>query len=172
MIVIADFGPLMALGKLGILELLAHLYGQVRLTTAVYAEVVVKGREWGYIDASVVEAAIQTGKLVVVEMSDAELPPDVASLPLDAGEKQTLYLALRDKVDLVLFDDLKAREEALSRGLTVKGTLGIIVQAFRAGLVTLKEVQAIVDIIIERDDIWIEAELCRQVLTNIKITKR
>ena len=41
----------MALGKLGILELLAQLYGQVRLTTAVYAEVVVKGREWGYIDA-------------------------------------------------------------------------------------------------------------------------
>ena len=58
MIVISDFGPLMALGKLGILELLAQLYGQVRLTTAVYAEVVVKGREWGYIDASVVEGAI------------------------------------------------------------------------------------------------------------------
>ncbi len=118
------------------------------------------------------DGAIQTGKLVVVEMSDVELPPDVASLPLDAGEKQTLYLALRDKADLVLFDDLKAREEALSRDLTVKGTLGIIVQAFRAGLATLKEVQAIVDIIIERDDIWIEAELCRQVLTSIEITKR
>ena len=105
-------------------------------------------------------------------MSDAELPPDVASLPLDAGEKQTLYLALKDKVDLVLFDDLKAIEEALSLYLTVKGTLGIIVQAFRTGLVTLKEVQAIVDIIIERDDIWIAAELCRQVLSNIKISKR
>lgn len=53
----------MALGKLGILELLAQLYGQVRLTTAVYAEVVVKGREWGYIDASVVAGAIPDRKI-------------------------------------------------------------------------------------------------------------
>ncbi len=167
MIAVSDSGPLMALGKLGILELLAQLYGQVQMTTAVYAEVVVKGREWGYIDASVVEAAVQTGKLAVVEISDAELPPDIASLPLDAGEKQTLYLAVRDEVDLVLLDDLKAREEATSRGLTVKGTLGTIVQAFRDGLLTFKEVQAIVDVIIERDDIWIEAELCRQVLRRM-----
>jgi len=168
--VISDSGPLMALGKLGILELLAQLYGQVRLPTAVYAEVVVKGREWGYIDASVVEGAIQTGKLAVVEISDAELPPDIASLPLDAGEKQTLYLAMKDETDLVLLDDLKAREEALSRGLTVKGTLGTIVQAFREGLLTFKEAQAIVDIIIERDDIWIDAELCRHVLRAIEST--
>ena len=170
MIVISDSGPLMALGKLGILELLAQLYGQVRLPTAVYAEVVVKGREWGYIDASVVEGAIQTGKLAVVEISDAELPPDIASLPLDAGEKQTLYLAMKDETDLVPLDDLKAREEALSRGLTVKGTLGTIVQAFREGLLTFKEAQAIVDIIIERDDIWIDAELCRHVLRAIEAT--
>jgi len=117
-----------------------------------------------------VEGAIQTGKLAVVEISDAELPPDIASLPLDAGEKQTLYLAMKDETDLVLLDDLKAREEALSRGLTVKGTLGTIVQAFREGLLTFKEAQAIVDIIIERDDIWIDAELCRHVLRAIEST--
>jgi hypothetical protein len=42
-IVVANSGPLMALGKLGLLELLPRLYGQVRLPTAVYTEVVVRG---------------------------------------------------------------------------------------------------------------------------------
>ncbi len=43
MIVVANSGPLMALGKLGLLELLPRLYGQVRLPAAVYTEVVVRG---------------------------------------------------------------------------------------------------------------------------------
>ena len=38
-------------------------------------------------------------------------------------EKQALYLALREKVDLVQLDELKARAEAQAHGLTAKGTL-------------------------------------------------
>ena len=124
MIVVANAGPLMALGKLGLLELLPQLYGQVQLPTAVYTEVVVWGRERGYPDALLVQMAIQRGQLAVIEVSDVELPPNVAALPLDAGEKQVLCLALRDKADLVLFDDLKAREEAPGHGHTWNKTGG------------------------------------------------
>lgn len=170
MIVIANSGPLMALGKLGLLELLPRLYGQVQLPIAVHTEVVVRGCELGYPDAFLVQMAIQRGQLVVIEVSDAELPPDVAALLLDIGEKQVLCLALRDKADLVLFDDLKAREEAQERGLTVKGTLGIIAQAYRAGLLSLGEVQTIVEAIIDKDDIWIAEGMCRQVLARLKAT--
>ena len=73
--------------------------------------------------------AIQQGKKTVVGMKDEDLPSDIAALPLDAGEKQVLCLALRDKADLVLFDDEKVREEAKLRGLNVKGTLGVVIQA-------------------------------------------
>lgn len=168
MIIIANSGPLMALGKLGILELLSQLYEQVWLPTAVHTEVVVRGRERGCPDAFLVQMAIQRGQLVVIEVSDAELPPDVADLPLDAGEKQVLCLALRDQADLVLFDDLKAREEAQARGLTIKGTLGMISQAYRTGLLSIDEVQIIIEAIINHDDIWIAKGLCRQVLANLK----
>jgi predicted nucleic acid-binding protein len=168
MIVVANSGPLMALGKLGLLELLPRLYEQVRLPAAVYTEVVVRGGERGYPDALLVQVAIQRGQLVVVEVSNAELVPDLAALPLGAGEKQTLHLALRDKADLVLLDDLKAREEVQARGLAVKGTLGVIVQAYRAGLLRLDEVQTLIEAIITRDDIWIAEGLCRQVLAKLK----
>lgn len=168
MIVVANSGPLMALGKLGLLELLPRLYGQVRLPTAVHTEVVVRGGKWGYPDAFLTQVAIQRGQLVVVEVSDAELLPDIAALPLDTGEKQTLHFALRDKADLVLLDDLKAREEAQTLGLAVKGTLGVIAQAYRTGLLQLDEVQTIIEAIIARDDIWIAEGLCRQVLARLK----
>ncbi len=170
--VVTNSGPLMALGKLGLLDLLSQLYGQVWLPTVVRDEVVVRGSESGYTDAFSVGMAIQRGQLVVAEVNDAELSPDIASLSLDAGEKQALHLALREKADLVLLDDLKAREEAQAQGLSVKGTLGVIVQAYRAGLLRFDEVQRIIEAIIARNDIWIAAGLCHQVLSRLKAEEK
>ncbi len=108
----------------------------------------------------------------MIEVNDGVLPPDIATLPLDAGEKQALYLAQRDKADLVLFDDEKVREEAKARGLNVKGTLGVIIQAYRAGLLRLNDVQSIIGAIMSREDIWISEELCRRVLSKLKTTDK
>jgi len=171
-IVIINSGPLMALGKLGLLDLLSRLYGTVKFPTAVFNEVVVRGRERGYFDAFLVQMAIQQGKLTVVGMKDEDLPSDIAVLPLDAGEKQVLCLALRDKADLVLFDDEKVREEAKVRGLNVKGTLGVIIQAYLGKLLELNDVQNIIKTIINREDIWISKELCRQVLLKLKTSNQ
>jgi predicted nucleic acid-binding protein len=167
-IVIINSGPLMALAKLGLLDLLPRLYGQVIFPTAVFTEVVGRGRERGYSDAFLVQMAIQQGKLKVIEVNDVDLPSDIATLPLDAGEKQALYLAQRDMADLVLFDDEKVREEAKARGLNVKGTLGVIIQACRAGLLGLNDVQSIIEAIMRTEDIWISEELCRRVLLKLE----
>jgi predicted nucleic acid-binding protein len=166
-IVVTNSGPLMALGTLGLLELLSQLYGQVRLPTAGYLEVVVRGSERGSPDAFLTQRAIQRGQLVVVEVSDADLPSDIAALPIDAGEKQALY-TLRDQAGLLLLDDLKAREEAQARGLNVRGTLGVIIQAYRAALLNFDEVETMIQTIIARDDIWIAEGLCRVVLAKLR----
>jgi len=63
---------------------------------------------------------------------------------------------------------LKAREEAQVHGLTIKGTLGVIVRAYRTKLVRLDEVQTLVEAIIARDDVWIAEGLCRQVLAKLE----
>jgi predicted nucleic acid-binding protein len=112
--------------------------------------------------------AIQQGKLKVVDIDDGELPFDIHDLPLDAGEKQALYLAQATIADLVLFDDEKVRDEAKARGLSVKGPLGLIVEAYHAGLLGFNDVENTVEAIIEREDIWISEELCRRVLSKLK----
>ena len=88
-------------------------------------------------------------------------------LPLDAGEKEAIYLATRVPNSLVLLDDLKAREEAKASKLAVKGTIGVMVQAYRSGLVSLDEMGTIFDAIIASDDIWIASDLCREVLNRL-----
>jgi predicted nucleic acid-binding protein len=171
-IVIINSGPLMGLAKVGLIDLPSRLYGQVGLPTAVFTEVVVRGRERGYSDAFLVQLAIQQGKLRVVKVNESDLPSDIQDLPLDVGEKQTLYLAQRDKADLVLFDDEKVREEAKRRGLNVRGTLGVIIQAYRIGLLQLNDVESIIETIMNREDIWISEELCRNVLSKLKSTEK
>jgi len=165
--IFSNAGPLMALGKLGQVELLFRLFGQVRLPAAVHREVVLQGLQQGRPDAYLVQRAIQRG-LLVVEKEIAGLPADIASLPLDAGEKETIYLALSEPGSLVLLDDLKAREEAKARGLTVKGTLGVIAQAYQAELVSLEEVEVLFKAITADDSIWISDALCRRVLDRLK----
>ena len=73
---------------------------------------------------------------------------------------------------MALLDDLKAREEAKARKLAVKGTIGVMVQAYRNGLVTLDEMGTIYEAIIASDDIWISSGLCCEVLNRLKSEPR
>ena len=68
----------------------------------------------------------------------------------------------------MLLDDLLAREEAQRLGLKVKGTLGVIAQAYRNGLMTLAEVELTFQAILDREDIWISDALVRRVWNQLK----
>jgi len=62
-------------------------------------------------------------------------PPIDPSLNyLDPGERAAIALALLVKPDRILMDDANGRDAAKRRKLVVTGTLGILVQAHRAGL--------------------------------------
>jgi len=161
-------GPLMALGKLALVHLLSQLYGLVMVPSAVYEEVVVCGLELGQPDAYAIELAIARKELKVVDMNDADLWDIVCALPLDRGEKQVIQLGLRESADWVLLDDWLAREEAQRLGLKVKGTLGVIAQAYRQGLMSLNEVELIFQAIIAREDIWISDALVRCVWDELR----
>jgi len=165
---ISNSGPVMSLAKLGSLELLYNLYGQICIPSAVYYEVVIHGLDSGYPDAYYIRSAILKDRMAVINVSDGEMPDNISNLPLDIGEKQSLYLVIRDEFDLILLDDLKAREEAKALGLNVKGTLGVIAQAYREGYINLDMVEETIQAIIARDDIWISSELCLKVLYVLK----
>lgn len=68
----------------------------------------------------------------------------------------------------MLMDDELARAEARRLGIPVKGTLGILVEAHRADLLALDEVEMLLLTIAARTDIWISARLCEQVLAELR----
>lgn len=54
------------------------------------------------------------------------------------GESQAIALAEELHADRILLDDFKARRIAVARGLNVAGTLAVLIEAHRQGLLDLR----------------------------------
>lgn len=130
---IVNATPLIALALIDRLELLRALFDEVIVPAEVYDEVVVQGA--GKPGAN---ALAQAHWLQVVPS-----PPLSAIDPLltglDAGEMTVLLLAQQLNPDWVVIDERLARRVAFAMALPVKGTLGILLAAALAGLLTGQE---------------------------------
>ncbi len=166
-VVLCNAGPLMALGKLDRLELLAGLYGEVRMTQSVYEEVVTQGLARGAADALAVRVHWQRRGWPVVSVPSAVLNAYRPPVTLHAGELELLALARTLPASQVLLDDEVARAEARRLKLPMRGTLGVLVQARRAGLLGRAETELLLRGIADRPDIWISAKLCDQVVASL-----
>jgi len=82
-------------------------------------------------------------------------------LVLDRGEAEVIVLAEELRSDAVLIDDLKARKTAMLRGLTVVGTIGVLLDSKERGLVD--DVKPLLDELI-RKKIRISGELYNHAL--------
>lgn len=167
-VVLCDSGPLMVLGKLNRLDLLADLYGQVQIPHAVYDEVVLKGVARGESDAFTVRLFWQRQGWPVADVSPTTLAAYEPSVVLDPGESQVLALAQTLADPLVLLDDQVARAEARRLNLRSRGTVGVLVQAHREGLLSLAQTELLVNEIAARPDVWISSKLCDQVLLALR----
>jgi predicted nucleic acid-binding protein len=161
--VICNSGPLMALGKIGQVHLLYPIYGIVFIPSAVYGEAVLSGLARGEPDAVSIEVEFRRQHLRMIEMAEADLSSAIAALPLDRGEKHAIQLAMNEKADWVLLDDMQARIEAKRLGLPVKGTLGVFVDAARQSVLNISEIDVIFEALLKREDIWISEGLIRHV---------
>ena len=123
MLVVADSSPLIYLSRVGVLNVLATAFGEVLVPATVWAEVV-DARP----DAPGVGALRSASWLHV---DDRALPAE--DLGLDPGETAAILLAEALHADLLLIDEQAGRIVAEQRGLLVRGTLGVLVQALEAG---------------------------------------
>lgn len=167
--VVSNSGPLMALGKIGQIHLLYPLYGTILVPSVVYEESVLDGLAIGEPDAVSIEMEFRRQHLRMIEMSEADLSPAIAALPLDRGEKQAIQLAMNENADWVLLDDMQARSEAIRLGMKMKGTLGVFVDAFRQNILSMSEIDVVFEALLKRDDIWIAEGLVRRVWSDLKI---
>lgn len=166
-VVLCNAGPLMALGKLNRLDLLAGLFGEVRIPRAVYDEVVTQGLARGAPDALTVRLFWERQQWPIVDVPEDLLSAYVPSVSLDPGEIEVLALVQSLANPLVLLDDEIARAEARRLKLRLCGTLGILVRAYRHGLLSFDQAELLVSEIAARTDIWIAARLCEQVLASL-----
>ena len=128
MIIISDSSPLISLAIIGKLNILTYLYEEIYVPTAVYKEVVRSNKPF----AKELRLFL-TGKIKNVKN---KMAVDILLSDIGAGEAEAIVLALEQHPDVILIDDLKARRFARIKGLNVMGTMGLLLMAKKAGLVT------------------------------------
>lgn len=132
MTVLSDSSPLITLAKIGRLDLLPQLYETVTITPEVNAEVVVSGA--GLAGSSQISAAKW------IHVKPVQKPANLAAAQqrygLGAGELSIIMLGRELKADVLLIDDMKARNLAQEEGLAVLGCVGVLHDAFGLKLVS------------------------------------
>lgn len=131
MIAVSDASPLIALARIGRLNLIKSLFGRVLIPDAVYQEVVVSGA--GLPGASEVRHAEWIETYSGADNAVSYLAAEYAGL--GEGEAATIRLAKQLSADIAILDDAKARRVALAAGLTITGSIGLLELGFRRGLV-------------------------------------
>ena len=127
--IVADAGPLIALARVGQLELPRRLFATVVVPAAVYAECV---RVAGKTGATAIAKAAEAGTLVV--RSPSRPGQEAPSARLGTGEWEAITLAL-ELACPVLVDDKLARAHARHAGVAVIGTGGLLIAAKAEALI-------------------------------------
>jgi predicted nucleic acid-binding protein len=127
MLVISDSSPLIALAQCGRLDLLDSLFDRVTIPAKVFEETQVIAGEV----ADTITAWSQ-GKIMTVNGNNLAR---AKALALDPGETEALALYWDTNADLLLIDELEGRQVALTAGIKVTGTVGILITAKQKGLV-------------------------------------
>lgn len=151
MIVVADASPLIALARIGRLEVLNTLFGRLLLPEAVWREVVGAG-----LDRAGAIAVSQAPWMERRAVADTGLVA-VLRRDLGAGEAEAITLAREVGAELVLMDERMGRAVARRLGLRVTGLVGVLIEARERGL--LNDADAVVNDLHQRAGFWLSNEL-------------
>jgi predicted nucleic acid-binding protein len=129
MSVVSDASPIIHLARIGQLDLLRHLYGEVCVPKAVWEELVVKGK--GQTGAK----KIRQAKWIKQKEVSKHLLVKALRRELDAGEAEAIALAIEVGAELLLMDDKIGRRVAQFLNVPCIGTVGVLMEAKAKGLV-------------------------------------
>ena len=143
MIVVSDTTPLISLMKIGQLELINKLFGEIQIPDAVFNELVLNSK---FINESKqIKESNFINKISVTDIKAVELLR--RSTGLDAGESEAIILSDMLGADLLLMDEVKGRQVAKQMGINLMGTLGILLIANQEGYLSKGDVLACIDIL-------------------------
>lgn len=117
-LIIVDTSVLIALEKIDLLHILCKIYKEILLPEAVV-------KEFGNINIGCHSVRKVESRLITTLMED---------LNLGRGESEVIALAYDTNCN-ALIDDLKARKAAENMGLSISGSIGVILKAEKLGII-------------------------------------
>jgi len=123
--VVSNTTPLIALADIGQLELLHKLYGEIYIPEAVLNE----------IKTEPAKTAVMGSSWIKVKTIENTEDKKLFRAKLHVGEVEVMILAEEMKADLLIMDDNAAKKTAKFLGMTVTGTLGVLIKAKREGYI-------------------------------------
>ena len=147
-IIISDTSCLIILNKIGELDLLQKVYGQITTTVEIAAEFGDPLPDWI--------------EVVIVKEKDKQR---LLETQIDKGESSAIALALEYSESLLILDDIKARKIASQLNLSYTGTFGVIIKAKLQGVIN-----SVIPYLerIKQTDFRISDEVVKQILKEAK----
>lgn len=152
--VIVNSTPLIVLCGVGKLDILRELYREIFIPAAVYQEVTA-------VKDSACTQIMTQKSWIHVERIRSDADRMMYKAKLHAGEVEVMILAQEQEADLVIIDDNAAKKTAKYLGLTVTGTLGVLIRAKQKGLI--ERVQPLLSEM-KRNGFYISAKVEKMVL--------
>jgi predicted nucleic acid-binding protein len=167
MIAIINASPLIYLAQIGALKLLPKLFSKCYTTSIVKDEIL---NQKDAIEYTILEESFSDW-LSVKESSDQKLLKRLEELQIHRGEASIITLAKelhdKEKENILIIDDLAAREIARTLGLKITGTLGIILKALRLSFITKIECKNYIQFLVENTTFRITTTLYSKILKEI-----
>lgn len=156
MIVVADTSPINYLILVDEILILEKMYEEVVVPCAVYAELVRAAapqpvRVWMESPPQWIEVRTPS------RGSDADLNS------LDPGEREAILIAEELRPTQLLMDDWEGRREAEKRGIKVTGTLAVLQEAAKLGLLDLRRALTR----LQQSNFFVSPELLTRILKGL-----
>lgn len=158
--IVSNTTPIVCFLKIGRLDILENIFNEITISQAVYEELTAKPDETKEISI-LKESSLFKIKPVENKFAVSLLQKQVG---LDLGESESIVLAQELKAIILLMDERKGRRVAVENGISISGTLGVLVKAKQMNLV--KEIRPLLNELITKD-IRIGNNLLKKVLESV-----
>lgn len=154
--IVSDSGPIIAFSRIGRLDILKSLFGQIVVPMGVYEELVTKGK--GRPGSAEVSRSTWIQRREVRNRENIE----EFSTSLHRGEREAIVLAHEIGVPL-LIDERRGRRRATDIGVVVIGSLTILAEAHREGII--KDTASLIHDMLD-SGYWIDPEIVEAFLAS------
>lgn len=154
--IVCNSTPLINFAAIGRLDILAGLFGTVAIPPAVEYEVLECGHRYPSM------TAIRQAKFIEKHSISNTVLRDALIIDLDPSEAEAIALALEQKADLLLLDEIAGRTIAESYQLAFTGSIGCLIEAKR--IVIIPAVKPLLDAMRQEARFWLNPRLYAMIL--------